>query len=82
MRTTITIDERLLDRLKKKATSRRTTVSKLIEEAVRLSFQDQTSPKDTDFHLVTYGQGGTFPGINLEKSSSLIELDDVSRYSR
>jgi len=81
MRTTITLDDKLLEQLKERATASGTTVSRLVEQAVRLFIRTPRTPKQQDrFELVTFGRGGRFSRQNIDKTSRLIEDDDVARY--
>lgn len=80
MRTTITIDDRLLDSLKQRAAERDTTVSRLIEESVRVSLAPRREADEQSFELVTYGSGSGFTTENVDKISSLLELDDIERF--
>lgn len=82
MRTTITLDDRLLAQLKKKAAESGTSVSRLIAQAVRLFIRAPTASKRQErFELVTFGRGGRFSRQNIDKTSRLIEDDDVARYA-
>jgi hypothetical protein len=82
MRTTITLDERLLAQLKKRAAESGTSVSRLVEQAVRLFIRTPSSPKRQErFELITFGRGGRFSRQNIDKTSRLIEDDDVARYA-
>ena len=82
MRTTITLDDRLLAQLKKKAAESGTSVSRLIEQAVRLFVRVPTTSKRQErFELVTFGRGGRFSRQNIDKTSRRIEDDDVARYA-
>ena len=82
MRTTITLDDAVLAKLKKRATATGTSVSRLIEQAVRLFIRTPTSSKRPErFELVTFGRGGRFSRQNIDKTSRLIEDDDVARYA-
>jgi hypothetical protein len=82
MRTTITLDDRLLAQLKKKAAESGTSVSRLIEQAVRLFIRAPTTSKGRErFELVTFGRGGRFSRQNIDKTSRLIEDDDLTRYA-
>jgi hypothetical protein len=82
MRTTITLDDALLAQLKKRAAASGTTVSRLIEQAVRLFVRTPSTPKKQErFELVTFGRGGRFSRQNIDKTSRLIEEDDVARYA-
>lgn len=82
MRTTININEHLLAELKERAASSGTTVSRLIEEAVRSALGSRDSQERKEFHLVTYGGTGRFTDLDLNKTSHLLEHDDVVRFSK
>jgi Ribbon-helix-helix protein, copG family len=82
MRTTITLDDGLLAQLKKRAAASGTTVSRLVEQAVRLFIRTPPAPKKGNrFELVTFGRGGRFSRQNIDKASRLIEDDNVARYA-
>lgn len=82
MRTTITLDDGLLAQLKKRAAASGTSVSRLIEQAVRLFVRTPPAPKKPRrFELVTFGRGGRFSRQNIDKTSRLIEDDDIARYA-
>ncbi len=82
MRTTISIDDAVLDDLKQRASQRGTTVSRLIEDSVRLALarppQPPVSPEE--FELVTFGRGGRFTHLDVDRTSALLEMDDLERY--
>lgn len=82
MRTTITIDDSILDDLKQRAARRGTTVSRLIEDSVRLALAKPTevAAAAEDFQLVTYGRGGRFTHLDVDRASALLERDDLERY--
>jgi hypothetical protein len=80
MRTTITIDDHLLDALKRHAAERGTTVSRLIEDAVRLAAAPKALEAAEEFELVTFGRAGGFTPHDADKTSALLERDDVERY--
>jgi len=82
MRTTITLDDRLLAQLKQRAARSGTSDSRLIEQAVRLFLHTQSGPRRREpFELVTFGRGGRFSRDNIDKTSRLIEDDDVAWYA-
>ena len=82
MRTTITMDVRLLAQLKKRAAESGTSVSRLIEQAIRLLIRTPPAGKREDrFDLVTFGAGGRFSRQNIDKTSALLEADDVDRFA-
>lgn len=81
MRTTITIQDKLLDSLKRYALARKTTVSQVIEDSVRLTLAPpRGSRDDEDFKLVTYGGGGGFTTLNVDRTAALQEVDDLHRF--
>ena len=82
MRTTITLDDKLLEQLKNRAAASGTTVSRLVEQAVRLFIRAPRAQKQqARFELVTFGRGGRFSRQNIDKTSHLTEDDDVVRYA-
>lgn len=82
MRTTISLDERLLEQLKVRAAQQGTSVSKLVEQAVRLFVRSPRTPTAPQaFELVTYGKGGRFSRHNVDKTSALLEADDRDRFA-
>ena len=82
MRTTISLDDRLLAQLKRRASESGTSVSKLVEQAVRLFVRTPRSPARTEsFELVTFGAGGRFSRQNIDKTASLLEADDKERFA-
>ena len=82
MRTTITLNDGLLERLKKRAAESGTSVSGLIERAVRLLLQASASQRRGRFDLVTFGEGGQFTTLNIDKTAALLEADDVERFGK
>ena len=82
MRTTISLDERLLARLKKRAAESGVSVSEVIERAVRLLLQAPATPQAGGFDLVTFGEGGQFTDLNMDKTAALLEAEDVQRFGR
>ena len=82
MRTTITLDDRLLERLKKRAAESGASVSGLIERAVRLMLQASAAQRPDRFDLVTFGEGGQFTTLNIDKTGALLEPEDVERFGK
>lgn len=81
IRTTITLDERLMAQLKRRAAEQGTSVSKLVAQAVRLFMRTPRTPAAPQtFELVTFGKGGRFSRQNIDKTSALIEADDRERF--
>ncbi|HWY03844.1 MAG TPA: ribbon-helix-helix protein, CopG family [Candidatus Acidoferrum sp.] len=82
MRTTITLDDRLLERLKKRAAESGASVSGLIERGVRLLLQASAAQRPDRFDLVTFGEGGQFTTLNIDKTAALLEPEDVERFGK
>jgi len=82
MRTTITLDDRLLAQLKRRASESGTSVSKLVEHAVRLFVRTpRPSASPASFELVTFGAGGRFSRANIDKTAALLEAEDLERFA-
>ena len=82
MRTTITLDDRLFQRLRKRAEASGTSVSGLIERAVRLLLQAPLPERRDHFELITFGERGQFTSLNIDKISALVEADDIEHFAR
>ena len=82
MRTTITLDDRLLAQLKQRAAQSGTSVSRLVEQAARLLLRvPATADKEEPFELITFGAGGRFSRHNMDKYSALLAADDLEQYT-
>ena len=83
MRTTVTLDDRVFEQLKKRAAESGTSVSRLLEQAIRLLLRTPPLAKRPDrFELVSFGRGGRFSRQNIDKTSRLLEADDIARLGR
>lgn len=82
MRTTITLDDHLLTRLKKRASESNSSVSALIERGVRLLLQTPLPAKQRQgFDLVTYGRGASFTRRKVDKAAALLEEADADQFA-
>jgi hypothetical protein len=83
MRTTISLDDRLLALLKRRASESGTSVSKLVEQAVQLFVRTPRVPAQQGvFELATFGAGDRFSRQNIDRTSALLEADDVEQFRR
>jgi predicted transcriptional regulator len=82
MRTTITLNDRLLERLKKRAAESDTSVSRVVERAVCLFLRSPAPQQPEHFDLVTFGEGGRFTPLNVDKTAALMEAEDIDRFGR
>lgn len=73
MRTTVRLDDGLLTAAKAYAASAGLTLTALIEESLRQRLAQSPSSKRKPLELVTAGEGGTLPGIDMEDSASLLD---------
>ena len=75
------MDEHLLAQLKQRAADSGTSVSRVIEQAARLLMREPAAGTESPpFELVTFGAGGRFSRHNMDKTSALLEMDDLERY--
>lgn len=81
MRTTITLDDHLVTRLKKRASESGSSVSALIERGVRLLLQTPPAKQRHGFDLIAYGRGTRLAGRRAEKMSRLIEEADADQFA-
>jgi hypothetical protein len=79
MRTTIHIPDDLFSEVKKLSAESHTTVTALVEDALRerLSRRRQKS-RCKPLRLTTYGKGGLQPGVDLDDSAALLDLMEAS----
>jgi Ribbon-helix-helix protein, copG family len=76
VRTTITIDDHLLDEVRQVAAARRQTVSKVIEEFVRESLLRSSAARRAPIVLRPFQAGGYQVGVDLDDNAGLLELMD------
>jgi len=78
MRTTVRLDEALLERARAEAAKRKTTLTSLIEEGLELVLRRPM--KRSRRQPVTLPEcragGGTLPGVDLNDTSSLLDRMD------
>jgi hypothetical protein len=75
MRTTVRLDEALLERARDEARRRGVTLTSLIEQGLRLVLR--RPQKRSELPLVSLPEcragGGTLPGVDLDDSASLLD---------
>jgi len=75
MRTTILLPDELLTEVKKLAAESKTTMTSLIEDAIRECLvRRQLDRKLSPVLLTTYGSGGLQSGVDLNDSVALLDL--------
>jgi plasmid stability protein len=79
MRTTLNLPDDLLARLKKVAAESGTTVTALVQDALREALaRRQRRPRPQHLDLTTFGTGGVQPGVDLDDSAALLDLTEPS----
>ncbi len=77
MRTTIRLDDRLLEKAKKYALSHGTTFTAIVEDALREKLMERASAKKQPVvKLKTINGKGTHAGVDLDDSASLLDVMD------
>ena len=79
MRTTVRLDEALLERAREEAVKRKTTITALIEQGLELVLRRpmKATLRQPIVLPECHAGGGTLPGIDLNDSASLLDrIDD------
>lgn len=78
MRTTVRLDDALLERAKREAARRGTTLTALIERGLRLAMRQPLKPVEKECIVLPECRvgGGVAPGVNLDDSASLQDRMD------
>ena len=77
MRTTLTIDDSLVDALKKRAFETGKPFKQVVNEVIASGLQPPPKPRQKPFVQKTYNLGQPTPGMNLDKALKLAgELED------
>ena len=77
MRTTLTIDDDLAEKLREKAHRTRRSFKHVVNEALRAGIAGQGAPKPRPYRLKPASLGGIVAGVNLDKALRLADaLED------
>ncbi len=76
MRTTINLDDGLLAEAKRRAAEHGTTLTGLIEDALRETLARRDESDDEPFATIAYRGRGLMPGVDLDDGAALRELLD------
>jgi Arc/MetJ family transcription regulator len=79
MRTTIRLDDDLLTRAKRAAVERKTTLTAVIEDALRRALAARPTRAAAPLALPTFRGDGLQPGVDLDDSAALLDLMDERR---
>jgi hypothetical protein len=73
MRTTLNIDDKLLAIAKHRAVEQEVTLTRVIEDALHDAFS-RAEEKSAKIGLLTVSGSGVKPGIDLDRTSSLLDI--------
>jgi hypothetical protein len=76
MRTTVRLDDALLDQARKEAARRRETLTSLIERGLRLVLarpERRSARRRVEIPVCREG-GGTLPGVDLDDTATLLDI--------
>lgn len=76
MRTTVRLDDDLLASAKQRAAERGTTLTRLIEDALRAHLAPRPAATAEHLELPVSGRGGVRPGVDLNDNAALRDLMD------
>jgi predicted transcriptional regulator len=76
VRTTIRLDDDLLRRAKREALERGTTLTAVIEEALRSALAPAARAAREEVVLPSFRGDGLQPGVDLDDTASLLDLMD------
>lgn len=82
MRTTLTLDDRIVRDLKKLAHQTGKPFKQVVNETLQAGLGAQASPKPKRYRLKPVSLGGVLPGINLNKAlalASALEDEEIAR---
>ncbi len=82
MRTPILLADDLAERFREAARARGQSLSAFLAEAGRNALKNEPSGGSNEFTLVTYGSGGTRPGVNLDRAGELMTAENEDRYGK
>lgn len=74
MRTTVNIDDDLLEQLRAISATTRQPLGELVDDALRLMLSRRQEGPRRELELPTYGQRGLQPGVDLEDKEALADL--------
>jgi predicted transcriptional regulator len=76
MRTTIRLDDDLLRDAKRAAVERGTTLTAVVEDALRRALAPAAAERRERFTMRTFHGDGLRPGVDLDDTASLLDLMD------
>jgi hypothetical protein len=81
MRTTISLDDRIFEAVKRQAAAEGRSVSAFIAAVLDDAIKRHSTPtEERPFRLITVGGGGPYPQVDLDRPSQLLVAEDEERY--
>lgn len=80
MRTSISLDDRLAERVRRRAAAEGLSVSALIARILDDALKRRKSRPEPAFRLITVGGEGTYPEVDLDRPRTLLVAEDEARY--
>ena len=75
MRTTVRLDDQLLQQVKALALETGTTLTAVIEDSLRQTLERRKDPgRSIPVWIPTFGGNGPRPGVDLDNSAALLDL--------
>lgn len=82
MRTSISLDDRLAERVRRRAADEGLSVSAFIARILDDALKRRSTGPVPPFKLVTVGGDGTYPEIDLDRPRTLLVAEDEARYGK
>ena len=81
MRTTISLDDRIFEAVKRSAAEQGLSVSAFVAKVLDDAMKRDLRPEEKrPFRLVTVGEGGPYPEVDLDRPRELMVAEDEERY--
>lgn len=80
MRTSISLDDRLAERVRRRAADEGLSVSSFIARVLDDALKRKPTKTAPAFRLITAGRGGTYPEVDLDRPRALLVAEDEARY--
>ena len=81
MRTTISLDDRIFEAVKRRAAAEGRSVSAFIAAVLDDAMKRDTQPSEKrPFRLVAVGEGGPYPEVDLDRPRELMVAEDEEQY--
>jgi len=74
VRTTLQLDDHLVIEAKKRAAETGRTLTKLVEDALRVELARADAHQRAPLRVKPVGEGGLLPGVDLDDSAALLDI--------